>query len=90
MDPANALKYAYKYYVVLELDFSVSEVDNYIVCNLLYDGQIMALKKQPYDKFSLLSGEELLTLLSGSCIPYYWNFNAKVCWLSTMPGRVPD
>lgn len=31
-------------------------------------GRIVPLKKQLCDKFSLLSREELLTLLSGTCI----------------------
>lgn len=53
-------------------------------------GQIVPLKKQGYDEFSLLSREELLTLLSGACMLSSWNFTAAVFWLNIMPGRVPD
>lgn len=47
----------------------MSEVDDGRVClTSSMMGQIVPLKKQVYDEFSLLSRGELLTLLSGACI----------------------
>jgi len=38
--------------------------------------RIRPLRKQLYDKFSMLPREEWLTLFTGTCIPSSWTFNA--------------